>query len=96
MSAVLVHKTKILFFVQFTRNVPVPGMDLQTIIIPFVYDMQANQLHMAAGREQSQFHASNVLAMINSLLKRFSEFNSQSGECSIFPAIRDIMTNLAT
>lgn len=89
-------------------NLPV-GVDPQSTVVPFLYDMNNNILKVA-----DRNVASNFLGVVNNHLKRFYEYGhplqpgmlflvyynviqSQSffmfvvGECSLFPAIRDIM-----
>ncbi|RWS16530.1 Mediator of RNA polymerase II transcription subunit 14-like protein [Dinothrombium tinctorium] len=95
MSAVCLYKnTTMLFFLQFTRvsmNLPV-GVEPKTIVVPFVYDITRNTLQVAGERRDPGFASTNpTLGLINSHLSRYAEYNMQSAECCIFPAIRDIV-----
>ncbi|XP_063373551.1 mediator of RNA polymerase II transcription subunit 14 isoform X1 [Cydia amplana] len=79
--AVLLAKHKILFFICLTRG------ETQ-LVLPLVYDMQSNVTQLADKRD-SQPH----LIAVNLHLKRFSEFNQTHGECTLWPAVRDLLTN---
>ncbi|XP_053601349.1 mediator of RNA polymerase II transcription subunit 14 [Plodia interpunctella] len=79
--AVLLAKHKILFFICLTR------MDTQ-LVLPLVYDMQQNVTQLADKRD-SQPH----LIAVALHLKRFSEFNQSHTECTLWPAVRDLLTN---
>lgn len=56
-----------------------------------IYDLNSNITQLAEKREQPQ-SASSLAA--NTLLRRFSEYGTQHGQCSLFPAVREILTNL--
>ncbi|KAI8429987.1 hypothetical protein MSG28_000441 [Choristoneura fumiferana] len=79
--AVLLAKHKILFFICLTRG------ETQ-LVLPLVYDVQSNVTQLADKRD-SQPH----LIAVNLHLKRFSEFNQSHGECTLWPAVRDLLTN---
>ncbi|XP_059049158.1 mediator of RNA polymerase II transcription subunit 14 [Achroia grisella] len=79
--AVLLAKHKILFFICLTRG------DTQ-LVLPLVYDMQLNVTQLADKRD-SQPH----LIAVSLHLKRFSEFNQSHSECTLWPAVRDLLTN---
>jgi mediator of RNA polymerase II transcription subunit 14 len=89
MSAILVlNNTTLLLFLQLTRvsmNLPV-GVDPHSTVVPFLYDMNTNVLKVADRQVPSNF-----LGVVNQQLKRFYEYHPLQGECSLFPAIRDIM-----
>ncbi|XP_053200858.1 mediator of RNA polymerase II transcription subunit 14-like [Panonychus citri] len=98
MSAIFVlNNTKILFFLQLTRvmhNLPI-GVEPQTLVIPFFFDGERNVLRVATDRSQgaSANTVAPVLNVINDILNRYGEYHMQSGEFSIFNAIREVMIN---
>ncbi|KAJ2946324.1 hypothetical protein O0L34_g12361 [Tuta absoluta] len=79
--AVLLAKHKILFFICLTRG------DTQ-LVLPLVYDMQLNVTQLADKRD-SQPH----LMAVNMHLKRFTEFSQGHTECTLWPAVRDLLQN---
>lgn len=56
-----------------------------------VYDLSSNLTQLAEKREQVQ---SPAAVAASTLLRRFSEYGVQHGQCSLFPAVRDLLTNL--
>ena len=69
-----------------------PGQEAQTIVIPVLYDQNNNVTQMA---EQRGVPISPALGATTAMLKHFSEVQQlKPGECSIFPAIRDLLANL--
>lgn len=56
-----------------------------------VYDLNSNITQLAEKREQPQ---SPAALAASSLLRRFSEYSTQQGQCSLFPAVREILVNL--
>ncbi|XP_037940367.1 mediator of RNA polymerase II transcription subunit 14 isoform X2 [Teleopsis dalmanni] len=92
-SGVLICKLKILFFLQITR-IPYNSKDWKespSLVLPMVYDLNSNITQLAERREQGPSTAANAAS---ALLRRFSEFSAQHGQCSLFPAVRDLLTNL--
>ncbi|TMW50711.1 hypothetical protein DOY81_004211 [Sarcophaga bullata] len=90
---VLIVRLKILFFLQITR-IPYNGKewkDSPSLVLPMVYDLSSNLTQLAEKREQVQ---SPAAVAASSLLRRFSEYGVQHGQCSLFPAVRDLLTNL--
>lgn len=79
--AVLLAKHKILFFICLTRG------DTQ-LVLPLVYDMQLNVTQLA-DKQNAQPH----LIAVSLHLKRFNEFNQTHSECTLWPAVRDLITN---
>ncbi|CAB3237391.1 unnamed protein product [Arctia plantaginis] len=79
--AVLLAKHKILFFICLTRG------DTQ-LVLPLVYDMQMNVTQLA-DKQNAQPH----LIAVSLHLKRFNEFNQSHTECTLWPAVRDLLTN---
>ncbi|KAI0224052.1 Mediator of RNA polymerase II transcription subunit 14 [Lamellibrachia satsuma] len=92
-SAITVNNTKILFMVQLTRigvAVP-PGVESQNIVIPILYDHTMNTTQML---EQRPSEPTQANLAVSNMLKRFAEFNPNPNGCSIFPAMRELLTNL--
>lgn len=56
-----------------------------------VYDLTSNITQLVERREQVQSPAMNAAS---ALLRRFTEFSVQHGQCSLFPAVLDLLTNL--
>ncbi|XP_071949525.1 mediator of RNA polymerase II transcription subunit 14-like [Antedon mediterranea] len=85
--AVVVSK-KILIFIQLTRNVP--NQEPQSIIIPIVHYPNNSTLQL----EQPALQNNPTSLLVSNVLKHWSEYNMNSSECTIFPAIRDLMGSL--
>ncbi|XP_023219267.1 mediator of RNA polymerase II transcription subunit 14-like [Centruroides sculpturatus] len=95
MSAVMI-KDRMLFFLQLTRiglNLPA-GVEPQTLVVPIVYDMNSNTTQLADRRDPASLSPTAPISIIRNTLKRFSDYNPQPTECSIYPAIRELLTNL--
>ncbi|CAD7082039.1 unnamed protein product [Hermetia illucens] len=91
--AVLLFRSKILFFLQITR-IPYHGQDWKdspSLVLPMIYDSSSNVTQLAERREQVQSPATNP---VSAQLRQFSEYGAQPGECSLFPAVRDLLANL--
>ncbi|XP_068142124.1 mediator of RNA polymerase II transcription subunit 14 isoform X2 [Drosophila tropicalis] len=92
-ACVVLGRLKILFFLQITK-IPYNGKDWKdspTLVLPIVYDITTNITQMAERREQVQ---SPMMTTASTLLRRFAEYNVQTNQCSLFPAITDLLTNL--
>ncbi|CAG0893105.1 unnamed protein product [Darwinula stevensoni] len=93
MTATILTRNKMLFYIQLTRlgiQLP-PNQEPQTVVIPVIYDIAGNTTNMADRRDTT----SSTSAIINSSLKRFSDYGGlQHGECSLFPSIRELVNNL--
>lgn len=96
--SVHICKFKFLFFVQLTRipyvtaNGVMDWKDTPSMVLPVIYDVATNITQLAEKREPVQ---SMVTTAASNQLRRFSDFGSIPNECSLFPAIRDLMINLA-
>lgn len=69
-----------------------PGMewkDSVTLVLPLVHVVTKN-LTQLVSRENVQ---SPIVHAVNEHLKRFAEYTAHSGECSLFPAVRDLLMN---
>ncbi|XP_069492639.1 mediator of RNA polymerase II transcription subunit 14 isoform X2 [Ambystoma mexicanum] len=89
----VVLKSKMLFFLQLTQKSSVP-QEAISIIVPIIYDMASGTTQQAdIPRQQNSSGAAPM--MVSNILKRFAEMNSpRPGDCTIFPAVRDLMANL--
>ncbi|KAJ1119040.1 hypothetical protein NDU88_007226 [Pleurodeles waltl] len=89
----VVLKSKMLFFLQLTQKTTAP-QEAVSIIVPIIYDMASGTTQQAdIPRQQNSSGAAPM--MVSNILKRFAEMNSpRPGDCTIFPAVRDLMANL--
>ncbi|ESO84116.1 hypothetical protein LOTGIDRAFT_211073 [Lottia gigantea] len=89
----VIVKSKVVIVIQLTRiglNLP-PGKEAQSINIPLVFVDQYNTVSMFNfDRGQNSQIAMSIMVM----LKRFTEMHQNPAECALFPAIRELMTNL--
>ncbi|XP_012256588.1 mediator of RNA polymerase II transcription subunit 14 isoform X2 [Athalia rosae] len=91
MAAVLVCRNKILFFLQITRiGVQYQG-ETPSLVLPLVYDVSSNLTQLAEKRDPGPASATAAASL---QLKRFAEFGANPSECSLFPAVRDLLANL--
>ncbi|XP_033360225.1 mediator of RNA polymerase II transcription subunit 14 [Bombus vosnesenskii] len=91
MAAVLVCRNKILFFLQITRiGLPYQG-ETPSLVLPLVYDVSTNLTQLAEKRDPSP---ASAMAAASLQLKRFAEYGANQSECSLFPAVRDLLANL--
>ncbi|CAL1677681.1 unnamed protein product [Lasius platythorax] len=86
-EGVHVCRSKILFFLQLTRiGMSYPGET--SFVLPFVYDVTTNLTQLAERRDLSP-----AITAASMQLKRFAEYGANQSECSLFPAVRDLLTN---
>lgn len=77
-------------------------MDGASVVLPLVYDFANNITQLAERRDAAGSNLGGlgpVAHTANMMLKRFAECGHmmgglQPGECSIFPAVRDLLVNL--
>lgn len=85
--------------IQFTRFAQQPTtagaqpQDSLTFVVPILYTTDMNVTQMMIDQKSSVSLSPTALA-VNNLLKRFHEINAKQTDCSIFPAIRELLTNL--
>ncbi|XP_074034115.1 mediator complex subunit 14 isoform X2 [Leptinotarsa decemlineata] len=93
-TGVLLFRSKVLFFLQITRiGIQYPlNMEPPSVILPFIYDISANVTTLAEKRDTGGIVPAMTAA--SQLLKHFSQYQSNMNECSVFPAIRDLLMNL--
>ncbi|KAL6442112.1 hypothetical protein ACFW04_002431 [Cataglyphis niger] len=86
-EGVHVCRSKILFFLQLTRiGMSYPGET--SFVLPFVYDVTTNLTQLAERRDLSP-----AITAASMQLKRFAEYGANQSECSLFPAVRDLLAN---
>lgn len=56
-----------------------------------VYDLSSNLTQLAEKREQPQSPAATA---VSAVLRHFSDHLAQPGQCSLFPAVREILISL--
>uniref|UniRef100_A0A8C4WQZ1 Mediator complex subunit 14 n=1 Tax=Eptatretus burgeri TaxID=7764 RepID=A0A8C4WQZ1_EPTBU len=99
----VVLKSKMLFFLQLTQRIGLPapppgsggvGSEAVSVIVPVVYDMATGSTQQAEIPRQPP-GAGNISFLVSNALRRFAELNPpHPGECTIFAAVKDLMTNL--
>lgn len=102
MTSVVIAKNKMLFFLQLspirTQNHDQPqapaNANRTPIVVPMVYDLQTNVVTTAADRRgDGNGQGSQALNLISTFLRRANEYLA-AGECSIYPSIRELVTQL--
>lgn len=86
--------SKLLFFVQLTRRSAgplAPGTEPVRLVLPIVYNLHENSTQCADRKDASP---SQLIAVVNHMMRRSSEAAAQTGECSVFPAVRDVVYSL--
>ncbi|XP_071483080.1 mediator of RNA polymerase II transcription subunit 14-like [Diadema antillarum] len=91
----VVIKSKMLLFVQLSRQAEVAGLvgqEHQSVIVPILYDIQANSTqHISDIRANMPTSQNDTI--IAGMLRRWAEFPNNN-ECTLFPSIRELMSNL--
>lgn len=65
--------------------------DPPSLVLPFVYDVTTNLTQLAERRDVSP--PPPALTAASMQLKRFAEYGANQAECSLFPAVRDLLAN---
>lgn len=83
----------LLFQLQITRiGIQYPNnMEPPSLVLPLVFDITTNITQLAEKRDPGPFPAMNAASQ---LLKHFAQFQTSQLECSIFPAVRELLMNL--
>lgn len=68
--------------------------DSTSLVLPMVYDVSSNITQLAERRETGGYTPAISTAAVSNMLRRFVDFSPHHGECSIFPAVRDLLMNL--
>lgn len=63
--------------------------DAITLVLPLVHVVTKNLTQLVSRENVS----SPIAHAVNEHLKRFSDYTAHSGECSLFPAVRDLLMN---
>lgn len=66
-------------------------MEPPSIVLPLIYDIGSNVTTLAEKREAG---ANPAMTAVSQMLKHFTQFQSNINECSVFPAIRELLSNL--
>ncbi|KAJ4436558.1 hypothetical protein ANN_16590 [Periplaneta americana] len=66
-------------------------MEAPSLVLPLVYDVSTNLTQLAEKRDPGPASATTAASH---QLKRFAEFGVSHSECSLFPAVRDLLANL--
>lgn len=79
-------------------------MEPPSIVLPLVYDASTNLTQLAEKREPGPGGPmsaqrrdplpTSALTAASLQLKRFVDFNLNPSECSLYPAVRDLLANL--
>lgn len=65
-------------------------MEPPSLVLPLIYDVSSNLTQLAEKRDPGPTSALTAASM---QLKRFAEYPNMT-ECSLFPAVRDLLANL--
>lgn len=66
------------------------GVEFPSLVLPLIYDVSTNLTQLAEKRDAGP---ASAMAAASLQLKRFAEYPNMS-ECSVFPAVRDLLANL--
>jgi mediator of RNA polymerase II transcription subunit 14 len=79
---------------QITRiGGPYPStIEAPSLVLPLVYDVSTNLTQLAEKRDPGPASATTAASL---QLKRFAEFGVSHNECSLFPAVRDLLCSLS-
>jgi len=67
-------------------------MEAPSLVLPLVYDVSTNLTQLAEKRDPGPASATTAASH---QLKRFAEFGVSHNECSLFPAVRDLLCTLS-
>jgi len=67
-------------------------MDAPSLVLPLVYDVSTNLTQLAEKRDPGPASATTAASL---QLKRFADFGVSHNECSLFPAVRDLLCSLS-
>jgi hypothetical protein len=67
-------------------------MEAPSLVLPLVYDVSTNITQLAEKRDPGPASATTAASL---QLKRFAEFGVSHNECSLFPAVRDLLCTLS-
>ena len=86
-----------MFQLQLTHIVAIPPVGTSesqtTIFVPILHDMNTNMTQYY--HDQRQPPPSNPATQaIMDMFKRFHSYNAKPNECSLYPAVRELLSNL--
>lgn len=67
-----------------------PNIEPPSLILPLIYDVTTNHTQLAEKRETPPALG---VAQASTLLKHFAQYQTNN-DCSIFPALREVLVNL--
>lgn len=81
---------------KLTRLIPVPLTDVEplSVIIPVLYDPSTNRTEVADKIAMGATSISDTTIAVMDFFKRFKEENHDSTFCTLYPAVRGLVTNL--
>jgi len=98
MSACLIMKMqKILIFIQLSSRSNIPNQSMNeplVLTVPMIYDLMNNSIQVLGDSRSYNNTYGQIMNVISNMLKRFNEVYNHEHECIIYPAIREVMTNL--
>ena len=68
-----------------------PGAEAQSVIVQLLYDIQSNIVTHMEGRNQT---STQIQLAVNSFLKKFFDYQFNSSECALYPAVLKLMQGL--
>lgn len=71
-------------------GIPYQG-ETPSLVLPFVYDVTTNLTQLAERRDLTP--TASGMTAVSMQLKRFAEYGANQSECSLFPAVRDLLVN---
>lgn len=72
-------------------NIRIIWIDPPSLVLPIVYDVSTNLTQLAEKRDPGP---ASAITAASHQLKRYAEFSLNMNECSLFPAVRDLLANL--
>lgn len=87
------YKTCFWLQLQITRiGIQYPSnMEPPSLVLPLVYDITTNLTQLAEKRDTGPAPA---MTAASQMLKHFVQFQTNPNECSLFPAVRELLMNL--
>ncbi|XP_050305905.1 mediator of RNA polymerase II transcription subunit 14 [Anthonomus grandis grandis] len=90
-QGVLGIRNKILFFIQITRLGYPPNADPPSVVLPLIYDIAGNITQLA---EKRDIISPPTMTQAGAVLRHFCQMNAGTLDCTVYPALREILMNL--
>ncbi|ERL93945.1 mediator of RNA polymerase II transcription subunit 14 [Dendroctonus ponderosae] len=90
-QGVLAIRNKILFFIQITRLGYPANADPPSIVLPLIYDIAGNITQLA---EKRDIGSPPAMTAAGQVLRHFCQMQAGTVECTVYPALREILMNL--